>query len=239
MINRRKPRNYEIANPLDINQIVNQTMADITHTDFLQKIIRTRMEETLNSIFRDFFREYSDFGKALKEEVQNKLQINFDRLDLPSYNHLIAGMLQQLIDVGIKEEGIAKLKELVEGSIQHADKEYKMSEIVERIKKDARDDDDEISGEITFLVDRSFSYWIDVRIDPEPDRDKYACKYRFQIDAKTNKVEVIEVDHKVIDIKSLDRGYGFERELFYMFAAGSKLIVDEDHVDLYYSGDDY
>ena len=67
---------------IDLNKLVNQSLANIEESGFVQETIQNRIKKTIESIVDDLFKSYGTFGKSLQAEIESKLQINFKELDI-------------------------------------------------------------------------------------------------------------------------------------------------------------
>lgn len=226
--------------PMDLNVIMNEVMGDMSRSGFVKKVMTEKLQITINEIIRDLFREYGPFGKQLKKHLEEKLQINFGELDLVSYNTIVLQEVQKMLDQGIKVAGLEKLKDMMQKMISETKPEYKLSELVEELKKYAiqyveRDD----SEEIGMIIDREFSMTTYIYLDPTGEQDnKYRYKYGFGVNTQDGTVRYVNIDGKTLDNKMVMSGlHGFEELLFRLFASGSKVEIDEDEVDLYYPED--
>lgn len=222
---------------LDLNAIVNDAMADISASGFVQETIKKRLQDTTKEIINDLFKEYGTFGKQLKQHISDRLQINFDKLDLASYDVMIINHLQELMDQGVKTLGLEKLHEMMNKMLKDAKDEYKLSELVKEMKDYASEHNDhDNASEVGMIIDRDFSLTTYIYLDPRGDQSsKYRYKYLICVDAKTGEVTRIQIDDKKFDNKTIMSGlYGFDEQLFRLFAHGSKITIDEDEVDLEY-----
>lgn len=222
---------------LDLNKMMNDALVKIEKEGFVEETIEKRVKGTLESIIDDLFKPWSDFGKKLKAEIQEKLQINLEQLDIASYNHLLGNMIQGRLNEVMHNQGVEKMKLAIDDLLKGAKEEYKLSELIEMMKEE-EDQEEHYGEEISLHVDDSCSYITFIYFDPEGDKSDYECKYKITV-GDENKISSIRIDDKSFDNKVIMGGlYGLEAELFKMFATGSKLIVDEGDVEPYY-GEDY
>ncbi len=229
---------------MDLNKMMNESLIKIESEGKIQEMIDTQIERTIQSAVENFFGSYSTFSKKLKKQLEEHIQINLECLDIPSYNELINQAIKEKLDDQIATEGVARLNETIGSLLSAAKTEYKLSELVEELAEEV--DKEEIGYddmyEMSMHIDDSFSLSTIIALDYQPDKSEYECKYRFWVDKKTGKISNISVQEKrsgrrrevhEFDARAIMRGlHGLEETLFKMYAKGSKVIIDEDHVDL-------
>lgn len=238
---------------MDLNQMVMNSMTKMEEEGKIQAIIDTKLEKTVTSIVDDMFGQWSDFSKELKANISEKLAVDFDTLDLSSYNTLIAARIKEVTDREIEQQGLAKMDVHIERVIGVSKKEWKLSELVAELKSEVEGLDElgyEDTHEMTMIIDDSFSLWTSICLDAGSDISQYDCRYRFNVDTKTKTLKNVEVKdgkyssrergEKVITSRSIMRGfYGLEEILFKMYTQGSTLIIDEDDCELEVSNPEY
>lgn len=235
---------------MDLNKMVMQSLSKMEAEGKIEEIVDKHVTSTVESIVSDTFGNWSDFSKNLKKQVSEKLQVNFDGLDLTTYNTLIMKAVEEKLGDSIATEGVARINESIEDLLKVAKPEYKLSELVKEMADEVDDMDmsDDAFHEMTMEIDKSYSLAI-ISLDPEPGVDKYECKYRFWFDERTGKISNVEIKDSAyrkarkineFDARAILYGFhGLEGTLFKMYAAGSKLILDEDDVDQYVSNPSY
>lgn len=201
----------------------------------IEKIIEEKISKTVDSILDSALKSYSDFGKDLEKTIKDGLKVDLKKLDLLEYNHIILAIIKKKLDHSVLTVGKERLEKEMEELLASPPAEVKLSALVEMLKEGA---DDRSGSECTCIVEGSISDgWGHVYLDKNDDKDKHQCDYRL---AYTDKGEVYSIHIDGRDPKeSLFIGplYGFERSLFQMYVAKTRLIVDRDDVDTYYSGD--
>lgn len=219
---------------MDLNKMVNEALANIEASGFVEKKVQERLEQTIESIVDDLFRSYSDFGKELKNKVAQELQINLDELKLQNYNVLVLKAVTEKINQTVRLRGIEKLKEELDDMLTIKCQDVNLSELIEKFKEEELEFDDDLRGqEISFHVDRKYN-WTYVSFDKKPNKGEYQCEYRLVV-KEDGTIFSVKMDDKELS-KGVIMGAlrGIERELFKLYASGSKLIIDEDDVDTYY-----
>lgn len=228
---------------IDLNKIVNDTLATLEKENYVENIVKARFEKTIKDIVDDVFREYSDFGKALKKHIEENLNVNLDKLELSGYNSLILAALKEKLDAVITVQGIEKVKEATEKMLSDVKREYKLSEIIEKIKEGINQDDVNYDDRMTLIIEPTSGGYCHIYIDEEEKDYKYSCDYQINID-KEGKPYSITLRDETLDTRKILGGlYGADALLFKIYGAGSKIVLDhgtdpEDY-DLYLSDEDY
>lgn len=228
---------------MDMNKIVIEAMASIQQEGFVEKIVKDRLQATLKNVVDDMFGSYGDFRKQLEKEVQSKLNINLDKLDIGGYNLMVLNEVKSALDLAMHIQGTEKIKEHLQELLVGAKSEYKLSELIELFKEEENEDHEHDGDDISFHCEQSrhsrggglaFIYF-----DKEERKEKYRCDYGLTVDLEDGSVKSVKIDGKDIDNKAIMRGFhGFERTMFQIFASGAKVIVDEDDVYTSYGYDD-
>ncbi|MBU2708955.1 hypothetical protein KCM76_23370 [Zooshikella marina] len=207
---------------------------NLADTGVINEIITSSVERCVKSIIEDCLRPYSDFGDHLKETIKNTLNINIENLCLGGYNDFILKVIKAKLDATVFEEGRKQIESNLEELLAPAPKEIKFSELIEDFKKFAIDKEVELDDRITLnickLSSLSFIYF-----DEESGKSDYQCKFQITINEKDHTINSIEIDgDKYREKLFIGKLYDFERDLFQLYAAGTKLIPDFDEVDPYY-----
>ncbi|MGE7915312.1 hypothetical protein [Lysinibacillus xylanilyticus] len=235
---------------MDLNKMVIDSLAKMQSEGKVQEIVDKHVESTVNDVVKDLFGSWSDFSKDLKSKAKEVLQINFNDLNLPTYNHLILQAIKDKLDDEITNQGVAKIKNQIEGLLSDSKREYKLSELVKELKEEI-DDLDELGydecHEMTLHIDQPYGSWW-IALDAREDISEYDCKYRLHVD-ESGKVYSVKINEKdfgrsrsidEFDIKAVMKGLrGLEETLFKIYASGAKLIVDENNCELEVSNPEY
>lgn len=235
---------------MDLNKMVMESLAKMESEGKVQEIVEKHVESTVNDVVKDLFGNWSDFSKGLKETAKEALQINFKDLNLSSYNHLILQSIKDKLDDEVTNQGVARIKDQIEGLLSDTKREYKLSELVKELIEEIEDLDElgyEEYHEMTLHVDDSYgSQWIG--LDPREDISEYNCKYRFLVNSEGRvcTVTIQEDDYRGkrtitdFDVKAITKGLsGIGETLFKIYTSGAKLIVDEEHCETEVSNPEY
>ncbi len=168
-------------------------------------------------------------GKALQAYVKESLQVDFRELDLLGYNAVVLAVVRQKLDNAIHQVGIEKLKKDMDELLgETAPAEIKLSELLVEFKAWARRQQKyaiKRSDVCTIHIgEREYgSRWI--YLDPAKV-EKYQCKFRMLVreDGEVSQWTLDGMDPK--NALFLGPLYGFEKRMFQMYAAGTRLIID-------------
>ena len=222
---------------MDLNQVASETLAQLETDGYIREAVEKQMKETTDKVVEKLFGQWSPFAKTLEAKVAEQLKVNLDKLDLPSYGAMILNVVQQQLDAATHLTGVGKIKESLAELLGDPAKEYKLSELIDELKKDARNlcySDDDLGQEVSLHIERGSTLTF-IYFDREEDKEKYECKFRLTVRTKEGDVNSVNIDEKEFDNKVIMGGlYGLEKTLFRMFTHGSKLILDEEQVDRCY-----
>lgn len=235
---------------MDLNKMVMNSLAKMESEGKVQEIVDKHVESTVNDIVKDLFGNWSDFSKELKNTAKDALQINFKDLNLSSYNHLILQSIKDKLDDEITNQGVAQIKNQIEGMLTDSKREYKLSELVKELAGEIKDLDElgyEDYHEMTLHIDDSYSsHWIG--LDSRSDISEYDCKYRLMVNGQgelcsvkiNDKESYSRKNINEFDVKAVLKGlHGLEETLFKIYTSGAKIIIDEDKCDLEISNPEY
>lgn len=225
---------------IDLNKIVNDTLVELEQEKFVEKVVKTRLEKTIEDIVDETFRGWSTFGKKLKNHVEENLNVDIQRLNLQGYNTMVLNEVEKQLDSIITTQGIEKMKENLQEMLSNAKKEYTLSEIIEEFKADINDKDD--CGEcITLHIEKSYSSMY-IYLDEEEDKYKYSCAYKICLDTdRDGKVWSVRIKDKEFKNTVIMGGlYGIDKLLFKIYSSGAKIILDKGiDPDMYDTGIEY
>lgn len=234
---------------MDLNKMVIDSFAKMESEGKVQAIVEKHIESTVESVVKDVFGSWSDFGKELKDYVKESLQINFSDLNVASYNHLILKAVQDMLEDQVVAQGVEQVKEQLESLLSNTKREYKLSELVKELAEEI-DDLDELGydeyHEMSMHVDDSYGAWW-IGLDARNDIGEYECKYRFLV-SRDGRLAIVRINDKEygrrnvndFDVKAVMNGLrGLEETLFKIYTSGAKIIVDEEKCELEISNPEY
>lgn len=215
---------------MDLNKIVNDTMQRLTEEGYVQERVEHHLKKTIDKVLDDTIDRWSKFGKALKEQVQEQMQFNLDKLNIPSYNHVIMNTIKDELERNIHNEGAAAIQAQIQEILGTAKTEYKLSDLVEAMVKQDIDDLDDLGyeeyKEVTVIVEKKYGTTY-IYMDPEEDKTWHYCKYKIALN-KDNTVWYVEIGDKKFDNKVIMGGlYGLDADLFKMWTRKATIVIDD------------
>lgn len=215
---------------MEIEKIVKEQFKEIVKSGFVEEKIKETLKTTIKSIISDCLRNYSDFGKEVKEKIKQSLSIGNMDLELPEYNQLVCNWIIEIVNNTI----ISTSKEEIEKNIKKFFKpleksEYKISEIIKEFMSD--DGYSEPPDDITFIREesRNCEGYIDYYFDEDSNASKYSCKYRIGINKDGLwKLSISDTEANKMKTANL---YGFDSFLFQLYASKIKIIDDYEDVE--------
>lgn len=202
----------------------------------LNKVITEALEKSVTSVIKQTFETYSPFQKALKEHVEKTLVINFDDLGLAGYNALLLKIIKSRVEASIFQVAEKQITAGLDELMANPPSEFKLSELIKEFRESTKGDrppDDGISFHCK-AADSSDGYF-HCAFDEKSRKSEYDCGYRFAV---TDKGEIysLKFPYEGDVTKGLFVGhrFGFERTLFQLWAAKSKIVMDVDDVDAGY-----
>lgn len=234
---------------IDLNKIVNDTLVKLEEEQFVETVVKKRLEKTITEIVDDTFREWSDFGKNLKSYIEENLNVDLNKLGIDGYNTLALKAIQEELDKVITTQGIEKIKEVTREMLSDVKAEYTLSEIIEALKEDNSKEEYEFDEDdtIAIIIDGEEDGYKHIYLSEEEPTSRYGSvskyDYDYQIDIdRQGKPYSIKLKNEKIDTKKILGGlYGLDRLLFKIYSSGAKIILDNgldpDDYDIYYRTD--
>ena len=209
----------------ELKQLVSEAFDRIVASGAIENAIEKKLTDTITSALDDQLRSYSDFGKAIKEQVSAALAVDLRLAGLPTYGHLITEIIRRRVDASMQGQFAAQLEQDIAALLDPAPAEITIETLIEEFIK--AHGEDRAGENFTLLIEnegRGFQY---VALDQEARTGKYSCAYRIGVmDGK-----VYSLNFRGEDVaKTLFIGplRGFEKLLFQLFTAKSKLIIPAD-----------
>ena len=233
---------------LDLNQIVMDSMKSITEEKLVETMVKAQLEATIKEVIKDVFKDWSPFGKQLKKEIEEGMKIDFDKLELASYNDLVLTYIKEEIEKSIHSEGLTSIKEQVTNLLSDHKDVYTITEIIDTIRDEYKDEDEKIT-----LIIEDEGRFVHVYLDSESDKKRWDCEYRFGVSLETKKEEdkiyrnesnfentgkvyTMQINDSKISSVDMVNGMNGIKEIFYkIHLTGAKVKFDNGtDVDDYY-----
>lgn len=209
----------------DLKSAVSTAFANVVASGAIEQAIEKQLADTISNIIKTELREYSDFGKAIKDRVQQAVGVNLDQMDLPSYNDLILQIIRRQVDGIMQSEAAQQLESNMAELLEQAPAEITLEKLIEDFIEANKEDKE--GQDFTLLIERKYGSTY-ICLDEDPGKAEYSCDYRLAVD-HDGKVYSLMLGTKDV-AKTLFMGpfYKFERTLFQLYAAKSKVIVPAD-----------
>lgn len=222
----------------DLNDAVAAAMKQLIADGSIKTIAEKQVAETVKSIVKDALGLYSPFGKQLTEQIRAAMEINCAELGLSGYNQVVLAIVKRQLDGVIADVGQKRMTEDLQKLLSEtAPKEMKLSALIVEFKKWAIKQRNDES--CTIIVDalhsdssiESLRGYRNIHLDPKPRTGKYSCQ--FQIDVKPDgSIYGCRIGgHDPKQAIFMGALYGFEKSLFRLYAAGTKLLIDQEDFD--------
>jgi hypothetical protein len=201
----------------------------------LKEIVGKTVRKSITGIVEEVLSSYSPFGKQLKESLAAELCIDPGKLGLAGYNQTVLAIIRQKLDHAINEVATKKLAADLEEMLgDAAPKEIRLSELVKQFKQWVAERAARAPGEhsCTIILEPSEYSSRFLYLDPKKGSAKYACEFSMLIGKEDGAVSCCRIGG--IDTKKdLFAGvlYGFPRTFFQMYAAGTKVLIDQEEFD--------
>jgi hypothetical protein len=210
----------------------------------LEKLVQTQVKSTMEGLVKDTLREWSDFGKSLKTHLEAQVKVNFDALNLPTYNHILMQTIEQtFLDVAM-DSGLAQVRDRVRElfGCDHPST-VKLSALVKAMRDEWDPETDGWDHKMTLHVDDR-DHCIFIYMDPEERKEQYQCRFRIFLsrDSETKTMKVSSCEDKESRSGGINIGrcrQGVMTSLIAAFMRGAQFEIDcdEDCEDLYFNND--
>lgn len=213
----------------DFATLISDAVAARMTPDFIEKEVQTRVDKLLVESVDRALRSYSDTGKLIEKAVADALQV--DRLDLPSYGHVVTQMLQVQIARIVSDVVAGRLADDMTELLQLAPKEVKLSEIAEWMLEQH---DDGYGRLITVELDDDTRYgsrWL--YLDERQHHERRAsseARHRLLISNDGTISGGWISERPLAETKHYGRSYGLEQRLRAYIACGTKITLDIEYV---------
>ena len=219
----------------ELAAIISASIAAKMTPDFIREKIDARAEKLIDDAITDAMRSYGNIGKLVAKSVEDSLKV--DRLDLPSYGHIVTSMLQAQIEALVHPLVAGQLAEDMEGLLKLAPKAIKLSDIVKTLV----DDKDEYGDVCTCVIERTDYGSVLIGLDEtvvsetssylSQSKTIYKCEVQIHL---SDKGTILSATFNGADMKTMRQvghgRYGLEQRIRAYHACGTIIEVDEDNV---------
>jgi hypothetical protein len=213
-----------------LKQAVAAAFDNVVASGAIEAAIEKQLASTIESLVRDQFTRYGDFGKALEAKVSELVQIDLVAIDMPSYSDLVGKIIKRQVEASMQGPFAVKLEKNIASLLEVAPAEITLEKLLDSFVEHNKDycGDGRMWGKpFTLHIEDRDRDFVDIYLDKEERTPKQDCEIKFSLYA--GKVYNVKFGHKDME-KTLFTGgiYNFERELFQLFTAQSRLIVPVD-----------
>lgn len=213
----------------ELEQAIQTAFAGMVSSGQLGKIIETNVQKAVEKTLDDVFKSYSPFQKNLTEHIQKTLNVDFGGIGLAGYNEIVLKIIKAKLDASVFKFAEKQISASLDELLENPPAEIKLSELVEMLSKEARAEDNHERGISCHVVENDNNdRWGTVKLDKKPRVAARDCQFDI---AYTDKGEIyrIGIPYHGDVTKKLFAGpfFGFERALFQMYAAKTRLILDD------------
>lgn len=215
---------------MQFEKTVQEQVDKLVSDGTVEAIIKSQLEKTITSVVNDLMRDYSDFGKQLKQAISAALKIDLSQLSMLEYNHIVTTVVKEELDKTLLshvKEPIAKAIHGYTGELEK--KEWKLSEIIEKFIEHVMDEkSSEEYGEITLIVKQSYGS-THVYFDKDEDKENYHCEYQLDFNKQGECYSFQVKDYRTHkgDLRGAPIFGSFDKFLFKIYAMGCTIINDE------------
>jgi hypothetical protein len=219
---------------MDLRTEVIAALDRVIASGSIEKAIEDAVGKTVKSIMEDQLRSYSDIGKLIEASVKKSLAMNGE-LDLPSYNDTLLKIIRKQVQSYTEDTIQRQVAKNLEELLAPPPESIKLSDLVEQYRKhltNQLDEGDGYSGEFTFLMDHGDRGYTHIELSDDPKVKRYNGDIRLGVD-REGKIYTLSFGKREVE-KDLFAGpfYQFEKSLFQMKAAGTKLILDVESSEI-------
>ena len=212
-----------------LGDLISAVVAERLTPDFVEKEVVARVDKLIAASVEQAFRSYSDTGKLIEKAVTDALRV--DRLDLPSYGSVVAGILKAQIEARVSGLVAGQLAADMEELLSLAPKEVKLSDIAADMLKLHTEDYGPV---ITVEVERTEygSAWVyldeERHLKGREARREAECQLLVGKDGNISSASFRGRD--INDNKHIGRPYGLAQKIRAFVACGTTITLDEDCV---------
>lgn len=215
----------------ELEQAITTAFADMVDSGKLKKTIEDAVQGSVARALTDCFHSYSPFHKSLSEHINKSLGVDLSSLGLSGYNATLLQIIKAKLDANICRFADEQFAKSLEKLLADAPPEIKLSDLVEKFRRFANDENECDNGISCHLVmsEGSCRGYGRLHLDIKSGKDAWNCRYHISF-ADKGEIYNISLPDSGDPSKRIFAGpfYGFDRMLFQMYAAKTKLILDRD-----------
>lgn len=228
---------------MNIQDQVQNSLNEIVSSGKIEEIISKKIEKTIEDILDDSLRSYSDFGKKVKEVINNSLQIDLSKISTLGYQQIVTDIVKQKLQEAALQHISKPIEEVLSQVLSPFEKRtYKLSEIIEKYKESEWDSSDDDEVEISFHVEESSYSSIHIGFDIEAGKRKYDCEYQMSLNKDDGVLWMFEIKGwrpQKGDLRASSIHGTFDHFIFNLYASQCPIEIDENRVETYWTRDNY
>jgi hypothetical protein len=232
---------------MNVEEIIKNKTQELIESGQIQSLIEEKIGKSVEKVIDSLFGGYSfqkDIEKKLSEEIDPLLKT----IDLSAYKEIVHARAEQIIKSTLDSDLEKKASEQYNLLFCSDKKEIKLSEIIDLIIEEFRENSYDVDRECFTLVhelreERGF-YRLNIYFDKENEYEKDTCGYHFELlkygedgDYKISKLSMAYKDIVENRLMLFNPGYlnNFERLLLNAYLKKTKIIedIDLDDVDTF------
>lgn len=246
-----------MSEPAPFAHLVQAALNDAVTPEKIAAKVSAHVEKAVDQAIADAMYSWSDTGKLVKGAIEDSLRVN--KLDIPSYGHVVGQIVERAIQARVSEVVAAKLAKDLEDLLSLAPKRVKLSELVaELLGKDGKDDPCHCGPRGRIYCNVEWNDWASayVNLSKEKPTNRYDSEIRFLVNLPKKpddyaRGEVPEGPISSGHVKGMDlqkdirfgygtehakqktefgRWFGFEQKILAMHACGTIIELDENDV---------
>ncbi|WP_372833132.1 hypothetical protein [Pontibacterium sp.] len=114
----------------ELNTLVNNVMKDMAEQGQIEKIIREKVESSVEEAFSSMFRSYGKLGKQIEKGLEDNLNIDFSQCGLQEFSAVMVDAVKGVAHKHMKEAAQGRFLEDIEKMLSPAPKEITVQELV-------------------------------------------------------------------------------------------------------------
>lgn len=132
----------------DIKEIVNNKVAEMDESGEIKKSIEDGVKAAIDRAISEQFESWGNITKQLEEVFNEKLNINKNSLNIPCYNAVMEGVINQQINEFFKGQAAERMKEMIKSKLAPLPDEMPLNDFVSMICKEWFVDDFDSRDEV-------------------------------------------------------------------------------------------
>lgn len=230
------PPELRCSNPPEssIRDAIGIAVEKVIASGLVEKTLEESIGKCVESALKSMTGQYSEFGKALQQQLAAALNCGTD-LGLPSYGHTLLQIVQRQVNETLNGHLYANIQKTLADLLETPPATIKLTELVQRFIEDNKDSSSrDGSDQITLRVDHSdvVDGFRSISLDPRSGRGQYQCVIRLNTD-REGQVYNLQIDGAKIEEKLFVGNLRhFEKFLFQLFVCKVPIEFDADPSDI-------